>query len=147
MSYFSLRNFSSASTPFFTRVRLYLKRMCCTKEKLLSLSSAISTLKSFLLISLNEGICWTGTGVAGAFSISCISPFSCVSILQGIHAQKVEPMPGLEVKPISPPAPSMIALEIASPSPVPCANSLSFWKRPNTLSCNSTGIPTPESCT
>ena len=66
---------SRASTPFFTRVRLYLKRMCCTKEKLLSLSSAISTLKSFLLISLNEGICWMGTGVAGAFSISCISPF------------------------------------------------------------------------
>ena len=40
-----------------------------------------------------------------------------------------------------------IALEIASPSPVPWANSLSFWKRPNTRSCNSSGIPTPESST
>ncbi len=38
-------------------------------------------------------------------------------------------IPGVEVNPTSPPAPSMIALEIASPSPVPWANSLSFWKR------------------
>ena len=44
---------------------------------------------------------------------------SCMLISHGTHAQKVEPSPGVEVNPISPPAPSMIALEMANPSPVP----------------------------
>ena len=77
--------------------------------------------------------------------VAAISSCRCIS--QGIHAQKVDPEPGTEVHPISPPAPSMIALEIASPSPVPCANSLSFWKRPNNLFCSSLGMPTLESST
>ena len=75
------------------------------------------------------------------------SMFSCILTSHGIHAQKVEPTPGVEVNPISPPAPSIIAREMANPSPVPCANSLSFWNRPNTLFCTSYGMPTPESST
>ena len=45
--------------------------------------------------------------------------FSCILTSHGIHAQKVEPTPGVEVNPISPPAPSIIAREMANPSPVP----------------------------